>query len=572
MLALVLTTALVLVAIAALELRRTRAAALANLRRSWGQPLTRTHRLDAIASSHRSRVCHVGSSASLDDRTWADLGLDQVFAAIDRTQGTLGQHALYHRLRTSPVGDHLEAFERVIRRMSTNSTTRERAQVALARLQDPHGYDLWWLARADAVELPPWYAVFPVLTAAAVLLLILTAVWPELLPAMFAILGLNVCVRWFSGYEIVALASTFRQLPSVIAAGESLAFLTENETDEILGSIEVDGASLDGLKSLARWFTGDPFLLPMNSRPHVLIFNDVVNTIYEYFNLVLLLDATGVYFGAGALRRNAAALLRLAVAIGDVDAAISVASLRAGRTDWVRPDFQLPGSAVLMSDIVHPLVPSAVPNTMTSRLGAGVLVTGSNMSGKSTFLRAVGVSAIMAQTLNTCFASAYCAPVLRVRSSIGRGDDLVGGKSYYLVEVESLLGLVASSREPAPHLFLLDELFRGTNAIERIAAAEAVLVELLRGADRVKPHLVLAATHDGELVDLLAETYAACHFGDAIGDQGLVFDYRLQPGRATTRNAIALLRLHGAPEALVGRATSRAATLDRERGSALTAR
>ena len=201
-----------------------------------------------------------------------------------------------------------------------------------------------------------------------------------------------------------------------------------------------------------------------------------------------------------------------------------------------------------LTDVRHPLVEDAVPNTITLRPGRGSAITGSNMSGKSTFLRTIGVATVMAQTLNTCLAAKYDAPVFHVRSCIGRADDLLTGKSYYIVEVESLLGLVGASGGSSPHLFLLDELFRGTNAVERIAAGQAVLQELVIAAHRPKPHVVLAATHDGELVDLLAGIYTAYHFGDAVAADGLLFDHRLVPGRATTRNAIALLRLHGAPD------------------------
>ena len=201
-----------------------------------------------------------------------------------------------------------------------------------------------------------------------------------------------------------------------------------------------------------------------------------------------------------------------------------------------------------------------------------MLITGSNMSGKSTFLRTIGVTTIMAQTLNTCLAAAYEAPVFHVRSCIGRADDLLSGRSYYIVEVESLLGLVDASADTSPHLFLLDELFRGTNTVERIAAGQAVLRELVVAAHRPKPHVVLAATHDGELVDLLSGVYAAYHFGDAVAADGLVFDHRLVPGRATTRNAIALLRLHGAPEALTTSALACAAELDRQRGTTVVGR
>jgi DNA mismatch repair ATPase MutS len=213
-----------------------------------------------------------------------------------------------------------------------------------------------------------------------------------------------------------------------------------------------------------------------------------------------------------------------------------------------------------------------VPNSITLAPRRGVLITGSNMSGKSTCLRTIGVTAVMAQTLHTCLAVEYAAPVFNVRSSIGRSDDLVSGKSYYIAEVESLLALVEASAGPAPHLFLLDELFRGTNAVERIAAGRAVLLELVSDAKRPSLHVVLAATHDGELVNLLPGSYSAVHFGDAVGADGLAFDYQLRPGPATTRNAIALLRIHGASEDLIRRALECAAMLDAQRGTALQGR
>jgi DNA mismatch repair ATPase MutS len=273
-----------------------------------------------------------------------------------------------------------------------------------------------------------------------------------------------------------------------------------------------------------------------------------------------------VYFGIRDLSRHKGSLIRATAAAGDVDAAISVASFRAGRRDWTAPDFR--DATTELIELRHPLVDDAVPNSITVRPGRGVLVTGSNMSGKSTFLRTVGVNAILAQTISTCLAREYRAPVFHVRSCIGRADDLLAGKSYYIVEVGALLELVRASDDAMPHLFLLDELFRGTNAIERIAGGQAVLQQLLLASTgAAKPHIVLAATHDQELVDLASGTFDAYHFGDSIGPDGLVFDHQLRHGPATTRNAIALLRLHGAPHALVTQAVMTAEMLDRQRGT-----
>jgi DNA mismatch repair ATPase MutS len=214
----------------------------------------------------------------------------------------------------------------------------------------------------------------------------------------------------------------------------------------------------------------------------------------------------------------------------------------------------------------HPLLEAAVPNSIVMRAGEGTIVTGSNMSGKSTFLRTVGVTAVMAQTVHTALAADYSAPVLRVRTCIGMRDDLLAGRSYYIAEVEAVHDLIRTSADGDAHLFLIDELFRGTNAVERIAAGEAVLRELVTAATQRKPHLAVVATHDAELVDLLADLYAPAYFGDDMTDAGLVFDYRIKAGRASTRNAIALLKHQGAPDRVVQAALARAGELDRLRG------
>lgn len=550
-------------------IKRGREQRLERIRADWAYTTSRTRQFDAIAASHFSRVAGTPVAGSLDARTWTDLNLDDVFTVFDRTESTLGQHALYHRLRSAPVADHLGAFEALATRLSDDVAARERAQLALGRLQDPHGYDLWWLGRADAVERHAWYGVFPVLTVAAIVSIALAPLWPGVL---IAVLATNIAVRYGTDRRIGAIARGFRQCAPVIATAEALGFLVGADIDPIVRPLRDDVRHLARLKLISRWINGDPFMLSVSPNQWAVVTSDIVGVIYEYLNILFLLDATGVFFGIRDLGAHRGSLLRVVAAAGDVDAAISVASYREGTTHWTRPQFQPAGSATELRDLRHPLVSDAVPNSMTVRPGRGALVTGSNMSGKSTFLRTVGVNAILAQTLNTCLALEYRAPVFRVRSCIGRADDLLAGKSYYIVEVEALLGLVTASETHAPHLFLLDELFRGTNAIERIAAGQAVLEELLGAAGVVRPHVVLAATHDGELVELLPHLYDAYHFGDAIGVDGLVFGHRLKTGPATTRTAIALLRLHGAPQRLLNRAVETAGMLDRQRGTTLSPR
>jgi len=130
--------------------------------------------------------------------------------------------------------------------------------------------------------------------------------------------------------------------------------------------------------------------------------------------------------------------------------------------------------------------------------------------------------------------------MLRTRTSIERADSVMEGKSYYLAEVEAVRGLIRAKAPDRQYLFLLDEIFRGTNTTERVAGAYGVLAYLNRGLD-----LVVVATHDVELLELLGSSFTPVHFREQVGDGGLTFDYRIRAGPSSTRNAIALLELMG---------------------------
>ncbi len=509
--------------------------------------------MDAIADFFRAS----DDAATLDDRTWNDLLLDDVFADLDRTQSSVGQQLLYHRLRRAPAPPTLEAFDALATRFADDPSHRERAQVALAGLRNSAGYYLHRLTRDDAFFRPSWHIVFPIWTAAVVTTVLLGVIWHGFFLLTIAGLVINVIIRAVTARRVGAEAMSFRQMGPLIAAAQALVPCHTDATADMTGAMHADLVALRRLGAIARWLSrGGDSGLPA----------DLVGALIEYVNIQLLMDVNALYFASHELRSRAANLLRLIQTVGEIDAAIAVASWRLGAPGWSRPHFVPPTEPATMAALRHPLVDHAVPNSVSLAPPHGVLITGSNMSGKSTFLRTVGVNTVLAQTINTCVAERYAAPVYHVRTCIGRGDDLLAGKSYYLVEVESVLALVNASQSAAPHLFMFDELFRGTNAVERIAAGEAVLRSLVEAR---KPHVVLAATHDGELVDLLQDSYVVYHFGDAIGPNGLVFDYHLTEGPATSRNAITLLTLSGAPATLVNHALHRAAELDGQRSAKL---
>ena len=513
----------------------------------------------SIARYARARVA-AHQTVLLDDRTWDDLNMDDVFRVLDRAESLLGQQALYVRLRSSPTAAHLDEFDALTTRFGLDLDGRRRAQRALARMRGVDGHDVLWLAAPGSFKSEPWHVVFPILGATTAVTLAASIVYPVLLFAVGIGSIASLVLRATVAPQLRTAGAAFRQVGALLSSASQLRPLVNAEGRAITGAIETDLPRLSRLRRIASWAgrettgaaSGDPAAL-----------------IIEYLNLLFSLDGNAIYLGSREVRARADELARVVQSVGEIDAALSIASYRAQTGGWTRPTFREAGSRASLIGVRHPLLPGAVPNTVTLEPPHGMIITGSNMSGKTTFLRTLGVTVQLAQTIRMCLAERYEAPPFVVRSCIGRADDPATGKSYYLVEVETVLGLVRAAESASPHLFLFDELFRGTNTVERVAAGEAVLRALLapRPDASPAPHVVLAATHDQELVDLLRGVYAAHHFSDAVDDNGMTFDYQLREGAAHSRNAIALLKLRGAPTGLVAYASARAKQLALRHGT-----
>jgi hypothetical protein len=244
---------------------------------------------------------------------------------------------------------------------------------------------------------------------------------------------------------------------------------------------------------------------------------------------------------------------RWLTALGEIEALAALAALRFENPGWCLPEVAAGQPELSARDLGHPLLPAArrVGNDVTvGPAGTFLLVTGSNMSGKSTLLRAIGVNTVLAQAGGPACAAAMRLPPLRLATSILVEDSLAGGISFFLAELLRIKQVVTAAatagQEGAVLLYLLDEVLRGTNSVERRIAVRRVLRHLLaRGA------LGAVSTHDLELAGGagLAQAARQVHFRETLtpGPDGarMSFDYRLRPGPATTTNALELLRQVG---------------------------
>lgn len=546
-LGLLLATTLIVGVVAEWQSKRAKQRLLARLRAGWGRVVAGAEVDDEdVAEAWRELGEDADGPYPVDERTWSDLDLGRVLAGIDRTHTTLGRQIAYRRVRGGLSWSMSPGLEALAADCARSPALREAIGLELAGTGRALGRRFWAITRPDLIRTRWWYWGFPVLPVLMLASIVALPFEPRAFLACVAIAVLNIGVRVATAWQLPGLLSPMRQLGPLIKVATRLAAIPEAAASSPAAH---DTVRLQPLARLAWWIGRDPIEE-----------GELAASFWEYINILFVVDANALLFGARRLRELGPTLARVAQWVGEVDLALGVASLRAEPRPWAIPtapeDIDTVGA-----EVWHPLLLQPVANDVHLQPGRGVIVTGANMAGKSTYLRSIGIAAVLANAIGTCPASSWRGRPLRVRSLIGRADDLAAGKSYYQVEADGVVALLGDAARMEPTLFILDELLRGTNTVERLAAGEAVLRAMLTQTPSAR-HVVLVATHDGELVGLLRDCYASVHFRETIGSDGLSFDYRVRAGPASTRTAIALLEATGAPASVVEAARARAEQLD----------
>ena len=233
-------------------------------------------------------------------------------------------------------------------------------------------------------------------------------------------------------------------------------------------------------------------------------------------------------------------------ALGELEALSSLSTLKALEPDASFPEITAPEQPLTFEGLAHPLLKSSerIENDLQlAGLGSALIVTGSNMAGKSTLLRAVGLNMALALAGGPVCARKAQVPRLRIRAAMRAQDSLQEGASYFRAELNKLRGVVEKAEDEPPVFFLLDELLRGTNERARHVGAKAVLLHLLK-----RRACGLVATHDVALAALeqdFPDRIQNQHFTDVMQEGEMLFDYRLRPGIVRTSNALRLLAMAG---------------------------
>ena len=545
------------------ENRKIKNNTLERIRRNWGKPSKRQYEagdLEQISHYFRRKE---KEGFVIDDITWNDLDMDRLYKMVNQTVSSPGEDVLYDMMRRPVFSrEELEEREKLVEFFSSHTKEREEMQLHLSKVGKTRLGSLSDTVLALNSSPKVKTGIHAFMLALIVLdLAVLLPLNPLVGFFKFLVLMVTNITIYYAGNDrrlIEAYLDCFTHLLRMLSVAEEMKNVKWPEVKEQMEAIAEAKAAFAGLSRKSFFLTskntdgGDPSQIVM-----------------EYVRLLTHVDILVYNSLLKEVQGKTEAIMKLIDNIGELDACISIASFREMLSLWCRPEFvdghQKKESSRLqekahdtwkatgisenragehtwtasriqmqVEDLYHPLLTEAVANSF--QVSGGTLVTGSNASGKSTFLKNVAMNSILAQTLGTCTCSSYRAPFLKVMTSMALRDDIESGESYFIVEIKSLKRILDESKKPEPLLCIIDEVLRGTNTIERIAASSRILAALHQ--NWVIP---FAATHDIELSYILEDLYDNYHFEEEVKEKEVVFSYILKKGRATSRNAIRLL-------------------------------
>lgn len=470
----------------------------------------------------------------ISDRSAVDLDLDAAFKIIDRTSSKIGQQYLYYKFRTIGRLNKLSFFNDLTNLFQLNESLRLKTQLELSKINSIDSYYFEELVTSKHVRKPKIIWLIYCLSIMSMIFVLIGFFIPVSLLFLIPIMGVNMVFHYKNKWNISTYLDGVSQLSKVLKASKNIAEYSE------VRQFFPDTGFIKSIEKLNLKTSFISFEKHVDNEFAILFW-----LVSEFIKVLFNLEYIIFYSFIDEIETKRGELEELFHFIGEIDSAISTASLKSDNYQLCNPIFT-DEKNIEIKGIIHPLITNCVSNNL-SLDDKSLLLTGSNMSGKTTFIKTVAINGILAQTLNICFAYEYKAPFFQFYSSIINADNLLENTSYYLEEVLIIKEFIEASKSDIPCLFVLDEIFKGTNTIERVSGGKAILSYLNKGNN-----VVLVSTHDIELADILVqEKFELYHFSEQIENNLLTFDHKIKKGKLFSRNAIKILELYEYPSEII---------------------
>lgn len=486
----------------------------------------------------------------VDKITWNDLSLEELYSRLNSCITSAGDDYLYNRLKNPYIKDcdEFDSF-RKLKDEAEIFAKNEELLAALNKTSKLKNYNFNEELNSFSKEKAESNLKHYVIGALVVLSFLLFFVYPgPAIVAFFAMIAYAVSDYFKTKNIIAGKLTVFTYLIKMIKAFSKLKIIDGDTSKEFL----VKASRLKDISKEFAPFIRGTFLISEGARTN----SNPLSIVFDYIRMIFHVDIIKYNSMISFLQIHLSEAFEFYSLVGEIDSAICLSKMNEIDGLFINekcnPEFIYDSNVIDVKDAYHPQVEKAVCNSITS--SKNVLITGCNASGKSTFLKTIAINAIFAQSFGICFAKSYKAPYYKVYSSMALRDDINAKESYFMSEIKSLKRIIDESRDlKYKTLCFVDEVLRGTNTVERIAASTEILKSLCK-----ENIMCFAATHDIELTELLKDDYNNYHFTEEILDNDVVFSFKIMDGAANSRNAIRLLSVLGYDEDIVSNASKRA--------------
>ncbi len=478
----------------------------------------------------------------IDDITWNDLNMDNVYKLMNSCNSAYGEEYLYALLRRPEISqDKLKERGKLINIFAGDKQLRNELSMRFASMgimKKISVFEYMGSLKNAVLEGAGIHFFLDFLFALAVAYIFINP--PFGIIATILMLFINI-ITYFK-YK-TKVENFFVIIGFIVRSLDSAKAMTNGVKNEDIKPY------IDRLKECIKQFSGmrhGAWLVSSSSTNS----SDLAQIMLDYLRMIFHLDLIKFNLMYKTFLNKEKYFFEIFETVGLLDSMIAVASFRELMGRNCEPVFKSE-KKISADGMYHPLIEEPIPSSFSTDMS--VLLTGSNASGKSTFLKTVAINQILSQTVYTALAKSFETTFFNVMSSMALKDDIIGGQSYYIVEIRSLKRIIERMNEEVPLLVFIDEVLKGTNTLERIAASSRILLSLATSKS-----LCFAATHDIELTFILENYYKNYHFEEQVSENEVIFDYTLRDGRAVTRNAIKLLSILGYPDEIIESATQMA--------------
>ena len=470
---------------------------------------------------------------NIDDQTAHDLNIDELLMEISICSSTPGEQMLYYLLRTPKLTEEsIYKRNKTIEKFIGDKEIRGNIQQILSNLGQQRKGDIFKLFNTNAVVSKTKVILFNLIALSALVVLVCFFIFgSNYMPIFLFIFVIYMFISSRTAAEVENELSSLQYLGKFIRAAKEISKIEDETLKDYIDKI-------------------NNLLLPLSkidSKTKYISNSSELDIFIETINGFFLTKIRSYYSIINIIKNNRQNLIELYALIGKLEAYISVASYRSRVSNYCIPKFlDSKDKTLIINNVIHPLIEDCVPNSITLK-GKGVILTGSNMAGKSTFMRTLATNILLSQSISMSLCDEYYSSFFRILSSLSLSDDVLSGTSYYLEECNSVLRILNSLEDDIPAFCIIDEIFKGTNPIERISTSKEILKYIMN-----KNAISIVATHDLELAESCNNKYLRFYFCEDIDEnEGLIFDFKLKEGICNTGNAIKLLNFLGYPEEII---------------------